>query len=262
MRRITFPVRSLGSEKPATPTTGELAEWIRTAIGRPADLTTWEIETTLTAQLPAVTNPAAGGMFYSDRLLAAFTNISGTKITGEFDPDTDIIQDDCKRTEKISRHCWWSLPAPSSLKLENAYFADTEDAEAALSAAVRNICRSMRDAGTAGHILTATETPGEIERETFTGKRYLWQVPATALEEILEIQRDLILPADALNRLEDLTHSYTIRSVLVPDPDETALREICKLFDPEDVIICGTAPELEQKKYWESLADLSIPKDP
>ncbi len=256
-----FPVRSLGSEKPVTPTAGELAEWIHTSIGRQADLITWEIETTLTAQLPSVTTPAAGGMFYRDRLLSALHNISGTKITGEFDPDLNEILEDCRRTEKISRHCWWSLPAPSALGLEDAYFADKEDAAAALCAAVRTICRIQRDAGAAGHILTATAAPGDIEREMFTGKRYLWQVPAAALEDILEIQRDLILPSDALSRLEDLTHSYTIRSVLVTDPTEAVLKEVCTLFDPEDVIVCGTAPASGQKTYWESLADLSVPKD-
>ena len=257
-----FPVKSLGSEKPAAPMAGELAEWIHTSIGRPADLTTWEVETTLRLQLPAVTTSAAGGIFYRDRLLSTLHNISGTQITGEFDPDLNEMLEDCRRTEKISRHCWWSIPAPSALGLEDAYFADREEAADALSTAVRKICRIQRDAGAAGHILTATAAPGEIEQEMFTGKRYLWQVPATALENILEIQRDLVLPNDAVCRLEDLTHSYTIRSVLVADPTEAVLKEVCTLFDPEDVTACGTAPASGQKTYWERLSYLSIPKSP
>ncbi|MDV0444320.1 hypothetical protein [Methanorbis rubei] len=258
MRERSFPVRSLGSAKPSPPAAEELGKWILDHAGKTVDLTTWEIETSLHAQLPAVTHPACGGMFYQTRVAAAFSNISDHTITAEFDLIPDDILADCSAAEKISRRCWWAVPSPQALHYTDAYFGDADDASAELADAVTDLCRLMRDAGTAGHVLIYDDAPDAVDLEHFSGRRYLRYVPDAYLADVLEVQRDLILSKDAVPKLAGLADCYTIRQVCVTDPDAEALTAVCRLFDPEDVSIAGTAPEDGQNEYWKNLADLRI----
>ncbi|MDU9376804.1 hypothetical protein McpSp1_14330 [Methanocorpusculaceae archaeon Sp1] len=226
--------------------------------GRTVDLTTWEIETSLRAQLPPVTHPACGGMFYQGRIDSALSNICDQTITAEFDLIPDDILADCSAAGRISRGCWWAMPSPSALHYTDAYFGDADDASAELADAVTDLCRLMRDAGTAGHVLIYDDAPDSIDMEHFSGRRYLRYVPDPYLSDVLEVQRDLILSKDAVPGLEALADCYTIRQVCVTDPDAEALTAVCRLFDPEDVFIAGTAPESGQQEYWKNLADLRI----
>ena len=116
----------------------------------------------------------------------------------------------------------------------------------------------MRDAGAAGHLLLYDDAPDAIDLEHFSGKRFLRYVPNAFLEDVLEVQRDLILSADAVPHLAELADSYDIRHVYIAEPTGDALAEACRLFDYEDVFCAGTAPESEQKVYWQSLAELRI----
>ncbi len=72
------------------------------------------------------------------------------------------------------------------------------------------------------------------------------------------MQRDLILSKNAVPKLEELSDCYTIRQVYITDPDSEALTAVCRLFDPDDVYIAGTAPESDRQEYWENLAELRI----
>ncbi|MDR3102371.1 MAG: hypothetical protein LBU24_03980 [Methanocalculaceae archaeon] len=258
MREVSFPVRSLGSAKPVSPTVTDLGEWVRLHKGQATDLITWEVEETLKPQVPAATIPAAGGVFYGDRITAAFSNVANGHISDEFDLRTEDILADCRAAGKIVRGCWWAVPAPQTLHLADAYFDDDDEAAEALADAMTRICRLMRDAGAAGHVLIYDDDPGSMDLEYFLGKRFLRYVPDAFLENVLEVQQDLILSAEAVPHIAELANSYTIRQVYVTDPDAKTLIEICRLFDPEEILLAGTAPEAEQQGYWEGLAELRI----
>ncbi|HJJ99245.1 MAG TPA: hypothetical protein O0X23_03415 [Methanocorpusculum sp.] len=258
MRELSFQVKSLGSAKPTVPGARELGDWIRRHAGTAADLTTWEVEETLMAQGPGVWFPAAGGIWYGDRILAAFPNVFDQRISGEFDLHTADIFADCRIAAKIRKGCWWAVPSPQALHLTDGYFEDEDTASEAVADAVARICRVMRDTGAAGHVLLYDGVPDAIDQEYFSGKRFLRFVPDAFLEEVLEVQRDLILSADAVPRLAELADCYTIRQVYVIDPTAEALAGACRLLDPDDVFCAGTAPETEQMAYWKRLAELRV----
>ena len=256
MRTLTFPVRSLGSVLPTDTDPSALSEWLSKRRGKETDLTTWHIETTLTDQLEFVDFPAAGGEFYADRILDACGNVVDGNVSHEFDPDFGMIQTDVSLVQARRKNCWWSLPAPSNLDVGDAYFGDAEEFKTALFETVSTLCRTMRDAGIPGHILTA-ERPDEIELEYFSGKRYLWAVSNEALPEILEIQKDIIITADGVSLLPDLLDSFEIRNVCIRDADPAALRSVLRHFDPEYIRICGIGPEEGRPEYWRDLASVS-----
>ena len=258
MRELSFRIRSLGSAKPLAPAAEELGDWIQHHAGTAADLITWEVEETLRSQGPEVWFPAAGGMWYCDRILAAFPNVSDQLISGEFDIVSADIAADCGIVAKMRKGCWWAVPSPQALHLTDSYFEDEEEAYGAVADAVTRVCRVMRDNGAAGHVLLYDDAPDEIDLEHFSGKRFLRYVPDPFLEGVLEVQRDLILSADAVPRLAELADCYTIRQVYVTDPTTEALAGVCRLFDPEDVFCAGTAPETERETYWKELAGLRV----
>ncbi|MDR0980756.1 MAG: hypothetical protein LBL85_03090 [Methanocalculaceae archaeon] len=258
MRERSFRVRSLGSAKPAVPAAEELGDWIRRHAGTAADLTTWEVEETLRSQGSEVWFPAAGGIWYRDRILAAFPNVSEQRISGEFDLHAADISADCMIAAGIRKGCWWAVPSPQALHLTDGYFADEDTASEAVTDAVTRVCRVMRDTGATGHVLVYDGVPDAVDQEHFSGKRFLRYVPDAFLEIVLEVQRDLILSADAVPRLAELSDCYTIRQVYVTGPTTEALAEVCRLFDPDNVFCAGTAPEVEQEEYWKNLAELRV----
>ncbi|MCK9312681.1 MAG: hypothetical protein M0P20_01305 [Methanocorpusculum sp.] len=259
MRKLTFPVRSLGSALPSDIDTSALTEWIRSRYGKETDLTTWNVETTLKDQLPFVEIPAAGGAFYSDRIVDAFNNVEDGIFIRDFDPKTHLLLEDAALANSIKKHCWWSIPSPSALKIEDAYIGDDEECRVSLSETLKSLCREMRDAGIAGHILT-TEEPDDIELEYFSGKRYLWVVPDSYLETILEVQRDIVITKEGVSRLSDLMDTYEIRNICVRDADPESLSAVLNYFDPENINICGTAPEKDRVSYWANLSRVSVNK--
>lgn len=258
MRDLSFPVRGLGSAKPKPPAAGDLGTWIQNHKGHAADLTTWELEETLKLQSPVVAFPAAGGMFYRDRILAAFPNVSGERILGEFDLQPEEISTDCAAAGTITKGCWWAVPSPQALHLADAYFMDADESDEACADAVTLVCRVMRDGGSAGHILLYDDAPDAVDLEHFSGRRFLRYVPDAFLADVLEVQRDLILSAESVPHLAELADCYAIRQVYVADPTAEALAEACRQFDADDVFCAGTAPESNQEAYWKSMAELRI----
>lgn len=257
MRTLTFPVLSLGSVFPADTDSSALSTWILERRGKETDLTTWNIEKTLTDQLEFVDYPAAGGEFYVDRILDACGNVVDGNVSHEFDPDFGTILADVSLVQSRRKNCWWSIPAPSVLDIGDAYFGDAEEFKTALFETVSSLCRSMRDAGIPGHILTA-EQPDEIELEYFTGKRYLWAVLDEYLPTILEIQKDIVITKEGVSLLPDLLDSFEIRNVYIRDADPAALRSVLRHIDPEYIRICGIGPEEGRPAYWRDLASVSV----
>ncbi|HJJ90149.1 MAG TPA: hypothetical protein O0Y05_03840 [Methanocorpusculum sp.] len=258
MRNLSFRVRSLGSEKPVVSEIGVLDDWIQQHVGIAADLITWEMETTLRAQVSDVRYPAAGGMWYGNRILAAFPNVSEKRIFCEFDLHMDDIFADCMAAGKIQKGVWWSVPSPQELNLIDDYFEDEAIAFEEVVNAMTRLFRFMRDMGAVGHILLYNDVPDPIDQEQFFGKHFLRYVPDAFLEELLEIQRDLILSADAVSRIPELLDCYSIRHVYVTDPTVEALIEVCHLVDPEDVFCAGIAPRMIQEAYWRHLSNLRV----
>jgi len=261
MRTCSFPVKSLGSVLPAAPDASLLSAWIISRYGQETDLITWNIETTLKDQLPAVEYPAAGGEYYAARLLDTFTNVREGAIFREFDVDQKAVRADSDLVNGLRKHCWWSMSAPSGLDVRDEYFGDTEECAASLLEAFASVCRLMRDAGIAGHILT-TNTPNEEELTEFTGKKYLWAVPDTFLEMALEYQRDIVISRENTAQLPDLLDSYDIRRVYVCDPDAESLTTVLGSFDPEYVFVCGVGPKEDRRSYWEHLVEITVKRDP
>jgi hypothetical protein len=258
VRELLFQVKSLGSAKPATPAAEELGSWVRQHVGIVADLITWEIEKTIKSQGPKIEFPAAGGMWYCDRMLAAFSNISQQLILGEFDLQTADIAADCVIAAEIRKGCRWAIPSPQALHLNDDYFKDEDMALEAIADAMTRMCRTMRDNGAAGHVLLYDDAPDAIDLERFSGKQFLRYVPDAFLENILEVQQDLILSANAVPLLTELADCYVIRRIYIAEPTIEALTEACRQFDPNDVYCAGTAPETDQDGYWEGLAELRI----
>lgn len=257
MRKVMFQVRSLGSKKPESPSLSKLTEWICEKHGTAADLTLWEIEETLKSQTSHVSFPAAGGEFYRERVLDAFSNISDDSVIAEFDLNVNEIVNDISAARKISKQIWWSVPGPSELFLTDKYFFDEDELMENLVSAEKNLCRTMRDFGVLGHILSAS-VPSEIELEKFSGKKFLWHVPDESLEDLLELQRDIVIGKAGVEKLSELFNSYTIRNIYAIDPDVSTLTEICRYVDPEYVNVCGTAPNSDRETYWKNLSELSI----
>jgi hypothetical protein len=242
------------------PAVEELGGWARRHVGTSADLITWEVEKTIRSQMSGIFFPATGGLWYCDRILAAFSNVFQKLISGEFDLQTTDISADCAIATEIQRGCWWAIPSPQALHLTDGYFGDEGVAFEAIADAMERVCRVMRDGGISGHVLLYDGTsPDTIDLEHFFGKRFLRYVPDTFLENVLEVQRDLILSADAVSRLADLVDCYVIRKVYVVEPTIKALTEACRLFDPDDVFCAGTAPREHQEIYWKNLSELRVP---
>jgi hypothetical protein len=258
MRELSFRVRSLGSIEPALPAAGELGDWAKGHVGTSVDITTWEVEKTIKSQKSGLFFPAAGGIWYCDRIFAAFSNVSQKLISGEFDLQMTDISADCVIATDIQRGCWWAIPSPQALHLTDGYFGDEDIALEAIVDAVERVCRVMRDNGISGHVLLYDGTPDTIDLEHFFGKRFLRYVPDAFLETVLEVQRDLVLSADTVSRLTELVDCYIIRRVYVAEPTIEALVEVCRLFDPDDVFCAGTAPRENQGAYWENLSKLRV----
>lgn len=250
-------MRSLGSKKPLPPSVENLTDWVSLKKGTAADLILWEVEETLRDQ-SSVLVKAAGGTFYRGRVLDALSNVSNDSVVSEFDPNLKNILDDCSAAKKIFRSFWWSLPSPSGLSLANRYFSDEGEMMEGLAQSLKSIFRGMRDAGVFGQVLFTDVCPNEVELEFFSGKKFLWHVPDLFLENVLEVQRDLVLSSHAVMRLEELLDSYAIRNLLLVDPTENSLREVCRHFDPEYVSVCGVAPESGREEYWRALSEMEI----
>ena len=69
-KRLKLATRALGAE-PGKPDVPALAAWISEHRGTAADIITYQLDQSLSPQLPAgIMSPCAGGRFYRERILA------------------------------------------------------------------------------------------------------------------------------------------------------------------------------------------------
>lgn len=244
MRTLTFPVISLGSELPELPKADALADWIKSRYGKESDIISWAVEETIKCQKDNVDVMSAGGDFYRKRIEES--------LACDLSFEMKAVSDDIETVGKYFKNCRWSLPSPSSFS-EMKKDEDIEDITNAFS----KFYRDMRDDGVSGHILLSCK-PTEIELEEFSSRKYLWVVPSSELDKILERSRDIVIESKDISLLENLFDSYNIRYVYVKDAERTSLKKTLELFDPEYIGICGTAPKTEQSEYWKKLRDVNV----
>lgn len=235
VKRLQIPVRGLGSEV-NNPSVSDLAAWAKTRAGIGGDVTTFYLMKTIEVQ-KSIDLPAAGGWYYRKRMVEGII------------PDAPIedILDDIRAVSSFVRNCWWSLPSACS--------ADEDEVMA-----FRQLLRTMRDEGVYGHVILSDTEPTAIERELITGRRVFWYLTEPtekSLEKILEIQRDIAVPPVMIPILDDLMGSYTVRKVIVMNPDEKDLRRAMDLVDTDNLMTGGFAPAGDGS-YWEDLVSGSF----
>lgn len=251
MREAQFPVISLGSEKPEIPDTETLVTWIHSHKGKTADLTTWNIETALSAQ-KTVSEPCAAGRFYEDRMLHAFGIQNGT-LENEFETDFADIAQDISAALKIRKHIRWSVPSIPAIT--DRYFRDDDTFSEEYAAVFGRFCRFMRDEGIDGHVLCGNAD--EIMLETCTGRKYIWYCEAKEYEKLLEGGiSSLVCKPEDIGLVCSLNDSYDIRKILVCDATREAMESLLETFDPEILFTAGYAPETEQETYFENLSGI------
>ena len=250
MREIVFPLMSLGSPAEEKPEAADVAKWISGIKGNTADIITYNLSSSLSAQKPHAAEPSAGGEFYTPRIKAVLG--FEDKVTQDFLLDAEPILDDL-RAVKI-KNCGFAVPAFSSLNLVDAYYKDLEEFFAAGAEAYKFISRELRDNGAVKVILHA-ECPSDLELETLRGRKYLWSVSDVGLESVLEFSRDIVIGFESANRLEELLDCYQIRNVYIRDADAEALKTALKYFDKEYIFTAGYG---DGEEYWKNLAELKI----
>ncbi|HOI14661.1 MAG TPA: hypothetical protein PLG75_12420 [Methanoculleus sp.] len=253
-RRITIPVRSFGSEV-GVPEVPELAEWLKERRGKEADLTTYRLERSLDAQ-EGVAIPAAGGLFYAERLSAAFQGMADGVLVDEPGIDPSVVAADAHLVCGRRKEAWFSLPAPHMLGFRDGYIGDEEEFSETIAEGYARLVREMRDRGVQGHVLVA-DTADAIELEMLAGRKILFfpRNPETFdLELLLEYQGALVLPAHDLDRAADLMERFRVRSLILLDAQAEDLAAAAELADP-DMLEVGGYCESGCPDYWKQLVD-------
>ncbi len=254
-RRITIPVRSFGSEV-GTPAIPEVAEWLKGMRGEEADLATYRLSRSLADQ-ESVAVPAAGGMFYGERLSGAFTGMVDGVLVDEPGIDPSAPAADARYVVARRRDAWFALPAPHALGLRDAYIDDEEEFAGVIVAGYARLAREMRDQGVRGHVLVADQAD-EAELERLAGNRFLFfpRDPGRFdLEVLLEYQDDLILPADDLDRAADLMERFRVRKLILLDAGVDDLLAATALVDPDMLEVGGYCSGEDCPDYWKTLVD-------
>ncbi|KDE56481.1 hypothetical protein [Methanoculleus sp. MH98A] len=257
-RQIRIPVRSFGSEV-GTPAVPELAEWLKGKRGVVADLTTYRLERSLDVQ-EGVAIPAAGGVFYGERLSGAFLGMEDGVLVGEPGIDPAAVADDARFVRARRKDAWVALPAPRMLGFRDACIGEEEEFSETIADLYARLAREMRDAGVQGHVLVA-DVADAIELEVLAGRKVLFfpRNPETFdLELLLEYQDTLVLPAAALDRAPDLMDRFRVRKLILLDAEGTDLAAAAaELADP-DMLEAGGYCEDSCSDYWKSLVERAL----
>lgn len=256
-RQIAIPVRSFGSEV-GTPTIQEIAEWLKGRRGEEADLTTYRLDRSLDGQ-EGVTVPAAGGLFYGDRLSGAFPGVEKRVLVNEPGIDPSVVAADVRSVLAKHKDAWFSLPAPHMLELRDAYIDDEEEFKETIATTYARLAREMRDIGVKGHILVADQAD-TIELEVLAGRKILF-FPRNSTtfdrELLLEYQDTLVLPPGDLDQGPDLMERFRIRRLVLLDAGAEDLVAAAAFADP-DMLEVGGYCEDGCPEYWRDLVDRAV----
>jgi hypothetical protein len=258
-KKLLFQTRSLGSEV-EFPDLVTLAKWVSEQKPRAGDLMTFMLEQSLGPQIGAgIDIPCAGGMFYRDRVLESLRGIEEGVITGELEGDPSEVSDDAEGLTRKKGDLWFSIPAPHMLMLEDTYYGDDEEARRAIISEILRLVRSMRDRGIKGHVLLCDRME-YIELEMFAGRKFMFfqeNPDASDLADLLEHHQSIAVKPEKLELVIDLMDEYTVKNIILVDPEDNALRAVLKHFDPEHIYAGGFCRSRCQE-YWENVADSAV----
>ncbi len=253
-KRLKLATRGLGAE-PGIPDVPALAAWISGHRGTAADIITYQLDQSLSPQLPAgVLLPCAGGRFYRDRILASLSGVGEGEATGEISLDPVEIEQDARSIVSQKKNAWCALPAPHLLGITDAFYDDEEEWNDALAGVYRNLMRSMRDIGIGGHVLIC-ETMQEPEIASLVRQNIFFYPVDPDRDDLLcllEHQRQVAVSRDQLDILLDLTGEYDLRKIIIVDPDASSITRALSCVDP-DQLIAGGYCKGSCGEYWKNL---------
>jgi len=258
---VPLPTRSFGAE-PGIPVVAALAGWVADHRGTKADLMAYQLDVSLGPQLAeGVTLPCAGGLFCRERVVENLVGLNEDRdtVTGEIDCEGMALVADAAMLAAQKKNVWCALPAPSALRVTDAYYGDADEWGVAIAAAYRRIMRDMRDAGIGGHVLIA-ENASEPEIAALARKNVFFFVPEASeedLETLLEHQRETAVPSALIDEAIRLAGEYDIFRLDIVDPDTGAIAAALTAFDP-DRITAGGYCTADGGTYWKNLVESAV----
>jgi hypothetical protein len=257
-KKLSFRTVSLGTE-PTIPEEDVLARWIRENRGRNADLITFLLEEGLIPQIVAeIGDICTGGRFYGNRWLECLTGIEERRVVGELGYLSVPVMNDALDVGTLARGARVALPAPHLLALKDSYFGDELEMQDALSVQYRNLMRTMRDSGIAGHVLHCDRII-EHEVEMLAGKKvffYPEKPDSAGLATLLEYQQTLAVTPEDIPLVEGLIEEYEINRIILLDPGPEELSALLTIRDPDQIATGGYCTS-GCNIYWKRLVDAS-----
>jgi hypothetical protein len=253
-KRHKLVTRAFGAE-PGLPDVAGLAEWIAEHRGREADIVTYRLDRSLAPQLSAeIGFPCAGGKFYANRIRQCIAGIRDNRAVGELHVDTPALIEDAAAIVVQKKGAWCALPAPHVLGITDAHYDDEAEWHAALSGAYRTIMRVMRDTGVAGHVLIAdrmdaAELASLARQNVFFFQPVMNRVSCAFL---LEYQTQIAVEKDALHIVFDMMDEYTIRKIVLMNPDPESVEYAVSHLDPDQIVAGGYCLS-DCGEYWKTL---------
>ena len=253
-KRLKLATRALGAE-PGKPDVPSLAAWISDHRGTPADIITYQLDQSLSPQLPAgIMHPCAGGKFYCERIMACLTGVNGGKATAEISIDPHEIQQDAVGIVSQKKGAWCAMPAPHLLGINDAFYDDEEEWNDALAGIYRTLMRSMRDSGISGHVLIC-DTVLEPEIASLIRQNVFFFQPDPVRDDLaclMEHQQQVAVGKAKLDTLLDLTGEYDVRKIILVDPDTASISRAISCLDPDQIVVGGYCTD-SCEDYWNKL---------
>jgi hypothetical protein len=254
VKRLKLATRALGAE-PGRPDIPELAAWISEHRGTAADIITYQLDQSLSPQLPAgIQSPCAGGRFYRERILECLSGVEEGKATAELSLDSAEIVQDAALIVSQKKRASCALPAPHTLGITDAFYDDEEEWSDAFTGVYRTLMRSMRDSGISGHVLIC-DTVQEPEIVSLIRQNVFFYLPEPErddLEILLEHQRLVAVGKDQLDSLLDLSGEFDIRKIIIVDPDAPSITRALSSLDPDQIVAGGYCTG-SCGEYWKDL---------
>jgi hypothetical protein len=254
VKRRNLATRAFGAE-PGIPEVADLAAWIAEHRGTTADIITYQLDRSLAPQIPAgIMTPCAGGKFYADRILSAFSGIERREVTGELHVDLPGFIEDAAGIVVQRKGTWCAIPAPHVLGISDRYYNNQNEWTDAICSAFRSLMRAMRDTGIAGHVLVCDHME-EAELAALCRQKVFFFAPVTDRENLaclMEHQQQVAVGKDQLRAVFELMNEYTLRKIFIMDPDPASIRLALSHLDPDQIAAGGYSSD-GAGSYWQDL---------